>query len=121
MDRSPRLERALNGLGNRDLALTPALAMDVEPVVAGVGTRTAQVPGAQAAQLRGPQATVAQDPQEGVVALARDRAPVGHTQEVGVIVSVSVSGGPGSCRGTRTASTASSKPRLRARARTIDK
>jgi hypothetical protein len=36
-------------------------------------------------------------------------------------VSVSVSGGPGSCRGTRTASTASSSPRSRASARTIDR
>jgi hypothetical protein len=65
MHRGPRIECLLNGLGDRDLALTAALAVDVEAVVAGVGTRAPQVPSAEAAQLRGPQATVAQDPQEG--------------------------------------------------------
>ena len=85
MDRSPRLERLLDGLGDGDLALTAALPAHVEAVVAGVGARAAQVPGAQAAQLGRAQPAVAQDAQQRVVALAGDRAPVGDAQEVGVV------------------------------------
>jgi len=85
MNRSPRLERVLNGLGNRDLALTPALPADVEPVVAGVGARAAQVPRPQTAQLRRAKPAVTQDAEQCVVALAGDRAPVRDAQEVGVV------------------------------------
>ena len=85
MNRRPRLERLLDGLGDRDLALAPALPADVEPVVAGVGARAAQVPRAQTAQLRRAQPAVTQDAEQRVVALAGDRAPVGDAQEVGVV------------------------------------
>jgi hypothetical protein len=47
----PDLERLLDGLGHRDLALATALSAHVEPVVARVGARTAQVTGPQPAQL----------------------------------------------------------------------
>ena len=53
--------------------------------MAGVGARAAQIAGPQAAQLGRAQPAVAEHAQQRVVALARDRAPVGDAQEVGVV------------------------------------
>ena len=85
MDRRPRLNRLLHGLGHGDLTFTPTFPSHIETMVASVRARAAQVPSPQPAQLGGPQAAVAEDTQEGVVALAGDGAPVGNAQEVGVV------------------------------------
>ena len=61
----------------------------------GVRPRTAKVGVTQTAQLGRAEPTVPQDLQPLVVAFASDRPPVGHPQQVGVMASVSVSGGPG--------------------------
>jgi hypothetical protein len=45
MDDRPRLERLLDGVGDRYFPLAAALAAHVQAVVAGVGARTAQVAG----------------------------------------------------------------------------
>ena len=117
MDRRPGLERLLDGLGDGDLALAAALAVHVEPVVAGVRARTAQIAGPQAAQLGRAQPAVAEHPQQRVVALARDRAPVGDAQEVGVVGVGQRLRRPGLVPGTRTPSTSSARPSSRASAR----
>ena len=85
MNRRPRLERLLDRLRHGDLALLAALATHVQTVVAGIGARAAQIPGPHPTELRGAQPTVAEHPQEGVVALARDRAPVRVAQQIGVV------------------------------------
>ena len=85
VDCYPALERLLDGLGDGHLAFAAALATHIQAVVAGVGARAAQVAGPQATQLGRAQPAVAEHPQQGVVALARDRAPVRDTQQVGVV------------------------------------
>ena len=75
MHRRPRLEGLLDGQGHGDLALAAALAMDVQPVVAGVRPRTAQVAGPQAAQLGRAQPAVAEHPQDRDMLRATCRDP----------------------------------------------
>jgi hypothetical protein len=86
VDLEPGLERGLlDSVRDRHLALAAALAAHIQPVVAGVGPRTAQIAGAQAAEFGRAQPAVSEHPQERVVALARDRAPVGDAQQVAVV------------------------------------
>ena len=85
MHGQPRLQRREGLLGNGNFALGAALAADVEPRVAGVGPRPAQIARDQAAQLRRAQPAVPEDAQQRVIALADLAATVRDAQQVLVV------------------------------------
>jgi hypothetical protein len=85
VDPGPCIDRVLHEVGDRHLAFAAALAVHVEPVVAGVRSRAPQILSAESAQLGRAQPAVAQDAQYRDMLRATCRGLCGAPNYVAVV------------------------------------